>query len=82
MLVKTAYKQKLAENGDTACLGKDNRKRIFSCLLCDDNFSQETPYLQHLEITHRYFPCCCRFCHQLLTSAQSNQAHSSLCSKS
>lgn len=82
LLVKTAYKQRLAENGDAACLGKDGRKKNFSCLLCDDKFSQETPYLQHLVFVHRSNPCCCRFCHQLLTSAQSNQTHNLLCSKS
>lgn len=82
LLVKTAYKQRLAENGETACLGKDDRKQNFSCLLCDDKFSQETPYLQHLVFVHRSSPCCCRFCHQLLTSTQSIQTHNSLCGES
>lgn len=82
LLVKTAYKQRLAENGETACLGKDDRKQNFSCLLCDDKFSQETPYLQHLVFVHRSSPWCCRFCHQLLTSTQSIQTHNSLCGES
>lgn len=83
LLVKTAYnQQKLATNGDTACLGIGGRECNFSCLLCDAEFSQETPYLQHLVYAHRSCPSCCRFCRQLLTSAQSIKTHNSCCSKS